>query len=224
MASHRTNTPEYTQEELNAAVDEAHRVGKKIAVHAGTPPSIQMAIDAGFDTIEHGTYLTVEQAKQMKDKNIVWCPTIAAYTRTHERIVATADSPDLDTAGRSFKEDQNYFRDAAMAYVDNFKKLYETGVKIVAGTDVVFNNAPATPMSWEMEYMVKYGMPNLEVIRASTLSGAETLDIDHMTGEIAVGKQADILVVKGNPAENISDIENVKEVFLGGEVVYSCKG
>ena len=224
MASHRTDTPEYTQEELNAAVDEAHRVDKKIAVHAGTQPSIQMAIDAGFDTIEHGTYLTVDQAKQMKDKGIVWCPTIAAYTRTHERIVATADNPDLDPAGRAFIEEQKYFRDAAMAYVDNFKKLYETGVKIVAGTDIVFNNAPATPMVWEMEYMAKYGMPNLEVIRASTLSGAETLDIAHMTGEIAVGKQADILVVDGNPAENISDVEKVKEVFYGGESMYKCCG
>ena len=222
MASHRSSTPEYTQEELNAAVDEAHRVGKKAAVHAGTQPSIQMAIDAGFDTIEHGTDLTVDQAKQMKEKGIVWCPTIAAYTRTYGYILENTDNPDIDATGRDFVIEYAYFRDAALTYKNNFKTLSETGVKIIAGTDIIFNNAPATPMSWEMGYMVEYGMPNLEVIRASTKSGAETLDIDHLTGEIAVGKQADILVVTGNPAVNISDIENVTEVFFEGKVVYSA--
>ncbi|MCL2397872.1 MAG: amidohydrolase family protein [Defluviitaleaceae bacterium] len=220
MASHRTDTPEFTQEELNAAVDEAHRVGKKLAVHAGTQPSIQMAIDAGFDTIEHGTHLTIEQAKQMKEKGIVWCPTIAAYTRTYEYILENMNKKDLDATGRSFVGEQAYFKDAALAYKNNFKNLYETGVKIVVGTDVVYNNAPATPMSWEMGYMEKYGMPNLEIIKAATKSCAETLDIDHLTGEIAIGKQADILIVNGNPAEVIADIENIAEVFLGGTTVY----
>jgi len=220
MASHRSDTPEFTQEELDAAVHEAHRVGKKLAVHAGTQPSIQMAIDAGFDTIEHGTHMTVEQAHQMKEKGIVWCPTIAAYTRTYEYILENAQKDGLDTAGRAFVEEHAYFRDAAAAYRENFYKLYQTGVKIVAGTDVVTNNAPATPMSWEMGYMEKYGMPNLEIIRAATKSCAETLDVDDLTGEIAVGKQADILILNGNPAECIADVENVAEVFLGGQSVY----
>lgn len=219
MASHRSDTPEFTQDELDAAVDEAHRVGKKLAVHAGTQPSIQMAIDAGFDTIEHGTYLTVPQALQMKERGIVWTPTIAAYTRTHERNLAMRDNPGTDISSRAFSADFAYFRDAAEAYQNNFRTLYETGVKIVAGTDIVYNNAPATPMSWEMGYMAKYGMPNLEVIRAATKTPAETLDIGHLTGEIAVDKAADILIVQGNPAENIGDVENVVAVFLEGRQV-----
>jgi len=220
MASHRTDTPEFTREELEAAVDEAHRVGKKVAVHAGTQPSIQMCIDAGFDTIEHGTHMTIEQARQMAEKGLVWCPTIAAYTRTYEFILENMNKQDIDSTGSSFVADHDYFRDAATAYKDNFKKLYETGVKIVAGTDIIYNNSPATPIAWEMKYMAEYGMPPLEVIMAATKSGAETLSIGDITGEIAVGKQADIVVVAGNPLVDIGVMEHVTETYLAGKPVY----
>jgi len=215
LTSHRSFTPEFTQEELNAAVDEAHRVGKKIAVHAGTHPSIQMCIDAGFDTIEHGTYLTIDQAKQMAEKGIVWVPTIVAYTRTYEFILEN-----LENENSVYLSQHDYFRDAAAAYKENFKDLYDTGVKIVTGTDLCFNNSPVTPIAWEMKYMADYGMPVLEVIRAATKNGAETLDIDHITGEITSGKQADIVVVAGDPIQDIAAAENVLEVFYGGKSVY----
>ena len=215
LTSHRSNLPEFTQEELNAAVDESHRVGKKIAVHAGTQPSIQMCIDAGFDTIEHGTFLEVDQAKQMAEKGIVWVPTIVAYTRTYEFIVEN-----MKNENSAYLSQHDYFCAAATAYKENFKKLYDTGVKIVTGTDLCFNNSPVTPVAWEMEYMANYGMPTLEVIRAATKTGAETLDIDHLTGEITIGKQADIVIVAGNPLEDISTTENVLEVFFGGESVF----
>ena len=216
LTSHRSHNPEYTQEELNIAVDEAHRVGKKIAVHAGTHPSIQMCIDAGFDTIEHGTYLTVDQAKQMAEKGIVWVPTIVAYTRTYEFI-----AENLENENSAYLSHHDYFRDAAAAYKENFKKLYDTGVKIVTGTDLCFNNSPVTPIAWEMKYMADYGMPVLEVIRAATKSCAETLDIDHITGEIISGKQADIVAVAGDPLQDITTAENVVEVFYGGKSVYT---
>ena len=67
LTSNRADIPEFTQEELDAAVDECHRRRIKTAVHAGLPPAIQMCIDAGFDTIEHGTFLTVPQARQMAE-------------------------------------------------------------------------------------------------------------------------------------------------------------
>ena len=223
MASHRSNTPEFTQEELDAIVDECHRVNKKAAVHAGTQPSIQMCIDAGFDTIEHGTYLTVPQAEQMAKKGIVWVPTIVAYTRTHEYIQENMNNADLDATGRSFVKHHVYFRDAAAAYRDNFKKLYETGVKITTGTDLVTKNAPVTPVASELKYMVRYGMPAIEAIRAATKACAETLDIDNITGEIAIGKNADILIVAGNPLEDIGVMEKAAEVYFGGKPVY-CAG
>lgn len=84
LTSGRVSFPEFTQEELNAAVDESHRVGVKCAVHAGLQPALQMAIDAGFDTIEHGTFLTYEQVQQMAANGQAWVPTMTAYTVLYE--------------------------------------------------------------------------------------------------------------------------------------------
>jgi len=218
MESHRSDTPEYTMEELEAIVDECHRVGKKTMVHAGTQPAIQMSIDAGFDTIEHGTDLTVEQAKQMANKGIVWVPTIVAYTQSFKHAMANLNNPGADSSTRGFVQQRAYFENAANTYKANLRKLYETGVKIVTGTDLIYCDAPVTPVADEMKYMVEYGMPAIEVIRAATKSGAETLGLDNI-GEIAVGKEADILIVEGNPVADMSAIENVKAVYQGGKAV-----
>ena len=222
MSSHRSDTPEYTQEELNAAVDECHRVNKKVAVHAGTQPSIQMAIDAGFDTIEHGTWLTVDQAKQMKEKGMVWVPTIVAYTFTHQRIVKAMNSSGVSIQ-ESFVQHHAYFRDAAACYHDNFGQLYQAGVEIVTGTDVVYPGREVTPVQAEMKFFVEYGMPVIKAIEAATLTGARTLEMADRFGEIACGKQADLQIVKGNPLKEIAAIDDICEVFYAGESVYRCQ-
>ena len=114
LTSHRTNTPEFTQEELNAAVDECHRLGGKIAVHAGTQPSIQMCIDAGVDTIEHGTFMSEEQAKQMVEKGIAWVPTVMVYSE------AAKDKAKKDPASAA------YYEGARTAYFENLKRQLDT--------------------------------------------------------------------------------------------------
>jgi len=221
MSSHRSDTPEYTQEELEAAVDETHRVGRKAAVHAGTQPSIQMCIDAGFDTIEHGTWLTVEQAMQMKEKDLVWCPTIVAYTWTHQRIARALEDAGT-TVQASFTQHHKYFKDAADTYRENFKALCETGVKIIAGTDVVYTNRPVTPIAAEINYFIEYGMPVLQAINSATKLCAEVLGMDDQIGEIAPGKIADLVIVSGNPLEDCSAFAKVREVFFAGKSVFCC--
>ncbi|MCL2497098.1 MAG: amidohydrolase family protein [Symbiobacteriaceae bacterium] len=217
MASHRSDHPEYTQEELDAAVDECHRLGKKVAVHAGTQPSIQMCIDAGFDTIEHGTWLTVEQARTMQAKGLVWVPTIVAYSWTHRRIQQSLQEQGVTTG---FSEHSSYFARATQTYRDNFQALYETGVKIVTGTDVVYAGREVTPVAAEMQYFAAYGMPMLEVIQAATKTGAEVLGLDNSIGEIAPGKQADLVILEGNPLQDPQALEAVKLVLYGGKTVY----
>ncbi|GHV33899.1 Xaa-Pro dipeptidase [Synergistales bacterium] len=222
MESHRSDTPEFTQEELDAAVDECHRVNKKTMVHAGTQPAIQMCIDAGFDTIEHATDLTADQAGQMAEKGIVWVPTIVAYTQTYKHIMNNLNNLNnegIDAVTRRFIDQRAYFEKAAATYKENFRKLYETGVKIVTGTDLVYYKAPVTPVASEMKYMVEYGMPAIEAIRSATKTSAETLRIDDI-GEIAVGNIADILIVTGNPVQDIDAVENVAEVYQSGKSVY----
>ena len=150
LPTHRSHIPEFTQEELNAAVDECHRRGIKCGVHAGTNPGIQMCIDAGFDTIEHATFMTVDHAKQMAEKGIAWTPTIMAYTLLYdickENLEKNTGKPVNDPVMQKEMKDYQYFEPAYKAYRDHFKEFYDTGVPVIAGTDMVMYQSPLLPL------------------------------------------------------------------------------
>ena len=159
LTTHRSHIPEFTQEELDAAVDECHRRGIKCGVHAGTQPGIQMCIDAGFDTIEHGTFMTYEQVQQMAEKGLAWTPTIMAYTYlydiTKKQLEECAGLPVNDPVMQKEMANWEYFEPAYKAYRDNFKKFYDTGVTVLAGTDMVVYGSPLLPLPRELQYMVE---------------------------------------------------------------------
>lgn len=222
-ASHRTNVPEFTMEELEAGVDEAHRVNKKCAVHAGLNPGLDMSINAGVDTIEHGTFLSLEQAEKMKKNGQVWVPTIMAYTFAYEktkeefeRTGGKISDPVLAANMGRFK----YFEDAAFAYRDNFKAIYDMGVTVVAGTDVVINGAPPSPVAQEISYMVRYGLTPVQAIQTATQTAAQVLGMEDTIGLLAAGLAADILVCEGDASEDIIKLQSVKEVYANGKSVY----
>ena len=220
LTSHRTHTPEFTQEELNAAVDECHRRGIKICVHAGTHPSIQMCIDAGFDTIEHGTFMTREQAIEMRDKGIAWVPTIVAYTYIYEQLCDSAKraevSGGIDGDGLG---DFNYFEKAAQAYRENCKMLADTGVTVLAGTDMVLHGAPIMPVGRELAYMVEYGMSPVQAIATATGNAAAMLDLGRETGMLAAGLCGDILVVRGDASQDITALQSPVQVYRAGKAM-----
>lgn len=222
LTSHRSDIPEFTQEELNAAVDECHRRNIKTAVHAGTQPSIEMCITAGFDTIEHGTFMTVGQAEKMAQNNQAWTPTITAYTYLYEYCrKLQAEGGDLSNpVAAAAARDCAYFEPAARAYRDNFKRLYATGVTVLAGSDMVLYGAPPMPINRELGYMVEYGITPLEAIRTATVNPARVLGLEAVTGQLAAGLAADILVVGGDAAADITALNNVKCVYFGGKTVY----
>ncbi|TQQ84383.1 amidohydrolase family protein [Peptacetobacter hominis] len=224
LTSHRSHIPEYTQEELDVAADECKRRGIKCVVHAGTHPSIQMCIDAGFDTIEHGTFLTVEQAKQMKEKGIAWTPTMFAYTYLYEvcseNLAKGADVFNDPVAAKE-QRDFAFYEPAYEAYRDNFKKLYDTGVTVCTGSDMVMYGAPVLPIAEEMELMVKYGITPVQAIQTATANPAKVLGREEELGMIKEGLIADITVVKGDLSEDISCVHNIDTVFLNGKKVYS---
>ena len=224
LSSHRSHIPEYTQEELDAAADECHRRGIKCVVHAGTHPTIQMCIDAGFDTIEHGTFLTVEQAQQMKEKGIAWTPTIFAYTYLYETCKKNIEEGNADVfsdpVAAKEQRDFAFYEPAYKAYRDNFKKLYDTGVTVCTGSDMVMYGAPVLPVQEELTYMVKYGITPVQAIQTATANPAKVLGRDEELGMIKEGLLADITVVDGNLSEDINCIFNTNTVFLGGKKVY----
>ena len=222
MSSDRQEVSEYTQEELDSAVHECHRRKVRAAIHAGTQPSIQMAINAGFDTIEHSTYMTVEQAKQMKEKGLFWVPTIIAYTYIYEialEMRRSGRSPVNETEYSLIERDFAYFESAANAYRENFKKLYDTGVSVCAGTDMVLDGAPPAPVAKELEYMVAYGITPVQAVATATSNCARALDMDGEIGILTDGAIADILVTSGDVSSDIRALSNVKAVFQSGERV-----
>lgn len=224
LTSARSSIPEYTQEELDAAVDECHRVGVKCAVHAGLQPALQMCIDAGFDTIEHGTFLTYEQVLQMKEKGLAWIPTMTAYTVLYEfcKEKAAAGADPSDRIAQKALKDMAFFEPAYNAYKENFKKFYDTGVLIATGSDMVLYEAPPLPINREMELMVEYGITPLQAIQTATSNPAKILEIEDETGTLKEGACADFLVIDGNPSENIKDMTKLKCTYLNGKKVYEA--
>lgn len=224
LTTHRSHIPELTQEELNAAVDECHRRGIKCGVHAGTNPGIQMCIDAGFDTIEHATFMTLDHAKQMAEKGIAWTPTIMAYTLLYdickENLEKNAGKPVNDPVMQKEMKDYQYFEPAYKAYRDHFKEFYDTGVTVIAGTDMVMYQSPLLPLPRELQYMVEYGITPVQAIQTATSNPAKVLGVENERGLVKEGLDADLLVVGGELSKDITCLNDVKLVTLGGKRVF----
>ena len=224
LTTNRESYPELTQEELDAAVDECHRRGIKCGVHAGTNPGIQMCIDAGFDTIEHGTFMTLDHAKQMAEKGIAWTPTIMAYTYLYElckeNIEKNGDAPVSDPVMQKEMANYEFFEPAYKAYRDHFKEFYDTGVTVLAGTDMVMYHSPLLPLPRELQYMVEYGITPVQAVQVATSNPAKVLDVEKERGLVAEGLDADLLVVGGDLSKDITRLKDVKFVTLGGKRVF----
>ncbi|QDW73500.1 amidohydrolase family protein [Lachnospiraceae bacterium KGMB03038] len=215
MTSHRSDVCEYSQEELNLAVEESHRLGVKIMVHSGTQPSIGMCIKAGFDTIEHATFMTREQAEEMAEKGIAWTPTILPYATIYQNM-------EKKCAGMEEKPREYYYSKAASdMYKDHFKEYYDIGMLVTAGTDnITADGRSDLYVAKELAYMVEYGLTPVEAIQVGTMNGAKVMDMEDKVGQIKEGLCADLLIVDGDASSDIQALENVNTVYLNGEVVY----
>jgi imidazolonepropionase-like amidohydrolase len=202
---------------LAAIVDQAHRQGLKVAVHAPDRASIQEGIDAGVDSIEHGNEATDEQLKEMRAKGIFFDITPAFFDGLWEKIYPLQGlSADFRTrlAGRDERG-----RQAGAALV---QKVMKSGVRYSAGSDMVWHfpgktrgEASATMFS----ALQHSGMPPLEIIRAVTVNAAEMLGWQDRIGNIEAGKFADIVAVAGDPLKDIGELERVGFVMKDGRVV-----
>ena len=222
MTTHRMENPvEYSQEELNFAVDETHRLGKKCFIHAALQPGLQMAIDACPDSIEHGTYMTLEQAQQMIDKNIAWCPTIASLEFIVPQLMAHED--DSNAYYQIQIKDREYYARNAQYIRGRFLELANTGIKIIAGTDFDTGYIPSAPVGMEMRYWHEFGWDPLKIIQAATHNGAEVLGIGDSVGLVKEGYQADLTVLDGDPTADMGAYEKIAATYFGGEKVYEKK-
>ena len=126
-------------------------------------------------------------------------------------------------AGKELSERQwetyNLYKPSVATFKQNLKKYADMGLEIVSGTDMISEFEKPAPVAAELALMVDYGMSNLAAIAAGTSNCARVLGLENKTGILAKDAAADILVVEGNPAENIADLERVKAVYFGGERV-----
>ena len=197
------HTPyQYTEAELSAAVQEAARVGKHVAVHATGEPGTSYAAKAGVVSVDHAYQLSDETMRLMKEKHIFAVPTftIAEYFADH--------SPTPTGAAQR--------RKSIEMHVAEFKKQLAAGVPIAMGSDV--GPFPHGTQAREFVLMVQHGMSPLASIQAGTINGAELLGWQGQIGEIKKGYFADVIAVAGNPLDDISAVEKVTFVMKGGTI------
>lgn len=191
----------YSDEELRAIVDEAHRRGLKVAAHTHGAEAVRHAIDAGIDCIEHGFLIDDETIAKMVEARTWMVPT----TRL-------ADAMDISKADPALKAKAAEMFPKARTSV---KAAYDAGVRIAVGTD-----APAIPHGRNADELValaQRGIPALDVLRAGTINAADLIDADDR-GRVAEGLLADIIGVPGNPVDDITVTQNVRFVMKGGKV------
>ncbi|HEY2583069.1 MAG TPA: amidohydrolase family protein [Mucilaginibacter sp.] len=197
--------PTFTEDELKTAVEVAKSSGRMVAVHSGTEEGMRRAIAAGVTTIEHGDGGTPELFKLMKEKGIALCPTIAA---TEAISSYHGWKKGIDPEPVAVKRKHYIFTEAMNA-----------GVKICMGGDVgVFAHGDNAR---EMVLMAEYGMKLIDVLRSATSTNAEVFGLKDL-GNIKAGYLADLVVVNGNPAEDIKMVKQVTLVMKDG-VIYTNK-
>ncbi len=200
----RLSTPfQYTEPQLEAAVKEAARLGKRVAVHATGEPGTLYAAQAGVVSIDHADQLGDETIRLMKEKHIFAVPTFAIF----EYFADHAATPQAAARQRQMID----------LKVQEFKKQIAAGVPMAAGSDV--GPFPHGTQAREFELMVKYGMSPLAVLQADLLNGAKVLGWDGQLGSLEPGYFADVIAITGDPLQDISVLKNVSFVMKGG-VIY----
>ena len=193
----------FTPEEVHALVDEAHRLGRKVAAHAMGREGIESALKAGVDTIEHGYGLDEEMMDLMIQRGVYWCPTIYVGVYVADGRAA-AGAP--------------IWKTMVELEATAFNKAVKKGVKIAFGTDAG-GYAWTENQAKEFSYMVRYGMTPMQAVQSATNVAADLLDAGSHTGSIEPGRYADIIAVDNDPLADISSLEHVTFVMKGGRVI-----
>ena len=198
------DAPELSQEEMNAIVSEAHAWGRKVAAHCHGDTAAKMAIAAGVDSIEHGSFLNDDTLQEMKKKHVYLVATLFAGAWVGEH--ADEFPPAIAVKARA----------AAAQAQTMFQHAAKIGVPLAMGTDAGVE--PHGLNGREFSLMTKNGLPPAQALMAGTANGADLLGVAGETGTLAVGKSADIIAVAGNPLDNMKTVEHPVLVMKEGTV------
>ncbi len=198
--------PQFTLEELKAAVEEAHMAGRKIAAHAHGTQGIKNAILAGVDSVEHASLIDEEGIRMAKEHGTY----LVMDIYNDDYILNKA--PEFGLAQENVEKEKMVGR----LQRENFEKAFKAGAKMAFGTDA--GVYPHGDNAKQFFYMVKFGMTPVQAIRAATSSAADLIGRAKDVGTIEPGKYADIIAVTGDPLADVRALENVGFVMKGGEV------
>lgn len=201
------DNPQFTDDELQAVVAAAKDYNFNVAVHAHGAEGMKRAVDAGIDSVEHGTYMTEEIMSLMKTKGTWYVPTISAgkwvaKLSEEEGKFPAVVRPKAAAVGPLIQ--------------DTFSRAYAAGVNIAFGTDA--GVSPHGRNAEEFIFMVEAGMPVLEAIRSATLNASILLGQDDRLGSIEQGKLADLVAVEGDPMSDVSTLLSPSFVMKGGQI------
>jgi len=194
----------YTERQLRVIVDEAARHDIPVLVHAHGDEGARAAVLAGARSIEHGTYLSEETIRLMKERGTWLVPTYDTIVENLEerfhyvlRLRAKHLLPNLERA---------------------IREAHRQGVKIATGADNYYDTVSINRISIEVEHFVRLGMTNFEALQSATVVSAELLQIDDRTGQIEEGFEADMILVPANPLEDVAALQDVLLVMSNGQI------
>ena len=199
------NVTTFSDEELAAAVEETHRHGKRITVHAHGSHGIKAALRAGVDSVEHGSLIDDEGIDLFRERGAMLIPTLYVLDYVIEEGAKIGFAAESIGKGKAIQEERKL----------RLTKAFARGVKVAFGSDTIF---PHEHAAREFAVLVGLGLSPMEAVLSATKNAAELIGLDQI-GALEVGKRADIIAVNDNPLDNISTLENVIFVMKDGDVI-----
>jgi imidazolonepropionase-like amidohydrolase len=203
----RPEEPQLSRSEVEVAVEEAHKAGCRVAAHAYSPVVIDMLLDIGVDSIEHGSLLDAPTARRMQQQGVALVPTLCVFDAIHGAYADQPGSPITVKAAEIRSKSLEACRIAA-----------ENGVTIAVGTDAGAPGNPHGCVAQEMQLMVEAGLSPRQALHAATGAAAEVIGLAGTVGALAEGGAADLLAVRGNPMAHVEAVRDVALVMLGGRI------
>lgn len=205
----KVGAQQFAFEEMKAIVEEAHQLGLKVAVHAHGEEGINTAIKAGVDSVEHSSFISDEGIRAAKANGTY----LSMDIYVSDYILSEGEAAGI------LQESLEKERIVGKKQRQRFKAAVKAGVKMAYGTDA--GVYPHGDNGKQMSYMVKWGLSPLQAIQAATINNAALFGLENDIGQIKNGFYADIIAVKGNPLENIHELETIRFVMKDGDVILS---
>jgi imidazolonepropionase-like amidohydrolase len=204
-------SPQLTPEEMRAGVEEAHKAGRRVAAHAYSTAAISNALEAGVDSIEHGSFLDRDTAEMMRETGTWLVPTMSVYAAMSEK------GPELGAPEYIQRKTAEVLKASRRA----FRLALDAGVPMAAGTDCGAPGHPHGTLREELKLMVEAGATPQQALKFGTSGAARLLGLGDELGTLGPGKRADVLAVGGDPLRDIHALDEVRLVLRDGVEVAS---